>query len=91
MHPALPAEIRRSMRVLLVAHDTSIAALARELGVARQVMSLVFNGRGRSARIRQFLADRLGPQVLAYLPPGGRPPARSVAAKSTKRKVRRAG
>lgn len=48
------------IRLLLVQARISQADLARELGLRRQSINGVVNGRYRSRRIQQHIAERLG-------------------------------
>jgi Ner family transcriptional regulator len=52
----------------LRANGTSLADIARNLGVSRSVVSRVCKGTGKSPRISQAIADALGESVESLFP-----------------------
>lgn len=52
--------VRKKIQKLLIDAGLTQADIAREIGVAQSTVSLVISRRGRSRRIEEYLARRIG-------------------------------
>ena len=64
----LDHERRRNVMVALAEQDMTISGLARKIGVTQAIVSKVINGRRRSEKTEQRIADFLGKSVDSLFP-----------------------
>jgi len=72
------------LKIALMRAGVSLSRVAREVGVSRQTVYMVVNGRAVSHRIRQAIADAVGMDLKriwpsTYLYGGPRKPGRPAA------------
>jgi transcriptional regulator with XRE-family HTH domain len=64
----LDHERRRNVLIALAEREMTISGLARKIGVTQAIVSKVINGRRRSEKTEQRIADFLGKSVDSLFP-----------------------